>query len=233
MRGFTVYDEKRKNTPIKGVLFDMDGTVLDTEKLYTRFAVQAARSLGYPMTMEHALALRSSSTALGQKIMEGFFGPQIDYRQIRSIRVRLTEDHIEKYGIDVKPGILELLDFLQSQGIPAAIATAAPMERAERYLEQTGLLGRFSKIVCTRDVVHGKPAPDVYLYAAQQLGVEPGACIAVEDSPRGAESAFRAGSLSVMVPDLDQPDEKTKEFLYAKAERLDGIIDLIRWMKED
>jgi HAD superfamily hydrolase (TIGR01509 family) len=230
---FEIYNERDGRELIRGVIFDMDGTILDTEKLYCGFAVKAANELGYPMTMAQALQFRSSSKSLGQQILKDLFGPEADYIAVRSLRVAMTEEFIAANGIEVKPGAGELLDALRERKILTAIATAAPMERAQRYLAQTGLLEKFDQIVCTGNVKNGKPAPDVYLYASERLGLAPGECIAVEDSPRGVESAFRAGCFSVMVPDLDQPSEETKQFIHAKLKNLGQILDLIQYMQEE
>ena len=140
------------------------------------------------------------------------------------------EEYIARHGVQAKPGIRELLADLRSRGIRTSIATASPMERALRYLGSVGLAESFDQICCTYDVPNGKPAPDVYLYAAKQLGLAPETCLALEDSPTGVESAWRAGCLSVMVPDQDQPSDATKALLFAKADRLDQVIGLLEWM---
>ena len=136
--------------------------------------------------------------------------------------------YIDLHGVDLKPGIRELLDFLDEKGIPAAITTSSPIERVQRYLGPHGLIDRFRRLCSGAEVAHGKPEPDIYLYGAACLGVDPENCIAVEDSPAGVLSAYRAGCMTVMVPDLDQPSEETRELLYAKADGLTDVIDLIQ-----
>ena len=187
---------------IKAVIFDMDGLILDTEKLLVKYWCQAANEAGFPMQREHALNIRSLARKFAIPYLQGIFGEEFDYVKIRSRRMELMKQHISQHGLETKPGIAELLDYLDSKGIPAAIATATDIQRTEDYLGQVGLLGRFSRIVCAAMVENGKPKPDIYLYAAEQLGLPAGGCMALEDSPNGVRSASDAGCVTVMVPDL-------------------------------
>lgn len=213
---------------IGGVLFDMDGVILDTEKLYARFWQEAARELGYPMTHEQALGMRSLSRSAGQAQLELYFGPGIRIEDVRKVRIERMEQYIDQHGVELKPGVMELLDRLEELGIPKAITTSSPIERVKKHLAPWGLLGRFDRICTGYEVAKGKPEPDIYLYGAACLGVAPERCLAIEDSPAGVESAYRAGCLAVMVPDQDLPDEKTKERLFALA---DSLLDLSEWMR--
>lgn len=222
-RGLTM--EKRQ---IQGVLFDMDGLVLDTEKLYCRFWMEAAKVCGYPMTMEQALGMRSLNREAGEAKLKSYFGEGVSYAKVRKKRMELMDAFIEKAGIEKKPGIDVLLDFLQRNGIKTAIATSSPIERTVNYLSVTGLKERFDALVSGYMVEHGKPEPDIYLYAARQLHLEPKHCLVLEDSPAGILAAYRAGCMPVMVPDLDLPDENTEAMLYAKAESLKKVIDIIK-----
>lgn len=213
--------------PIRGVLFDMDGVVLDTERLYARFWQAAAVDLGYPMTFEQALGMRSLSRTAGQAKLESYFGSCISIEEIRARRIELMDAYIDSNGVELKSGINELLDELDRRGVPRAITTSSPMERVKRYLEPLGLLSRFDKICTGYDVAKGKPEPDIYLYGAESLGLRPEECLAIEDSPAGILSASRAGCRAVMVPDMDQPDDDTQKLLYAKADSLTDVMELL------
>jgi len=212
---------------ITAVLFDMDGLVLDTEKLYTRFWQEAARACGYPMTKEQALGMRSLNRGAGLAKMQSYFGPEVDYDFIRQKRIELMDAFVEKEGVTLKPGIRELLAFLKERGIKTAIATSSPMERTVLYLTSVGLQNSFDELVSGYMVEKGKPEPDIYLYAAKKLGAEPRNCMVLEDSPAGILAAYRAGCVPVMVPDQDEPDAETGKLLYAKAESLAGVISLL------
>lgn len=215
---------------IHGVLFDLDGVIIDTEKLYTRFWVEAANDLGWPMTRDQALQLRSLGERLGQPKMESFFGPGVSYAAIRAKRIELMDAYIAEHGVEAKPGARELLIFLKAHGIPCAITSSSSVPVIRKHLHALGLLEYFTAICSGKDVLNGKPAPDIYLHGAASIGVLPEQCLAVEDSPTGIESAWRSGCMAVIIPDQDQPDEITLSRSFAKA---DSLADLIRFLRED
>ena len=214
--------------PIRGILFDMDGLVLDSEVLYTRFWREAAHSLGYPMTVEQSLGMRSLGKGRGQPYLESLFGPGIDYTTLRCKRIELMDAYVEIHGIPPKPGIFELLDYMEENGIAAAITSSSPMEFIGKHLSSVGLLHRFQKLCSGHNVPNTKPAPDIYLLGARELELKPEECLALEDSPTGVLSAYRAGCLPVMIPDLDQPGEDTRKLLFAKADSLADIINILK-----
>ena len=214
--------------PIRGILFDMDGLVLDSEVLYTRFWREAANALGYPMTVEQSLGMRSLGKNLGQPYLESLFGPDVDYTTMRNKRIELMHVYVAEHGILPKPGIFELLDYMEDNGITGAITSSSPMEFIEKHLSAVNLLHRFQKLCSGHDIPNTKPAPDIYLLGAKELGLDPAECLALEDSPTGILSAYRAGWLPIMIPDLDQPGEETQKLLFAKADSLADIIDILK-----
>ena len=214
--------------PIRGILFDMDGLVLDSEVLYTRFWREAANFYGYPMTAEQSLGMRSLGKDRGQPYLESLFGPGVDYTTLRNKRIELMGAYVAEHGIPTKPGITQLLDYLEANGIAAAITSSSPMESIRDHLSAVNLLHRFQKLCSGHDIPNTKPAPDIYLLGAKELGLRPEECLALEDSPTGILSAYRAGCLPVMIPDLDQPGEETQKLLFAKADSLADIIDILK-----
>ena len=218
----------KQNTPrIRGVLFDMDGLVVDTEKLYSRFWMESCHFFGFPMTREESLGMRSLNKNAGQKQLESYFGPGVSRAIMRDKRIELMDAYVAEFGVEAKPGIHELLDYLKEQGIRTAIATSSPMPRATAYLGSLDLLDKFDRICSGHDVKQGKPAPDIYLHAAASIGIPPENCLAIEDAPAGIESAHRAGCWPVLVPDLDGSDEEMRKILYAEADSLLDIIHLL------
>lgn len=214
--------------PIRGILFDMDGLVLDTEKLYSRFWMEACHFYGYPMTREQALRMRSLGGKAGEDMLHSFFGTGANYKQLRAKRIELMDAFIAEHGVEPKPGIYELLEDLRANGIASAITSSSPMDRIEQHLRSLGLYDRFDKLCSGHEVPHGKPEPDIYLHGAAVLGLNPEECLALEDSPAGILSAYRAGCLPVMIPDQDQPGEETMPLLYAKADTLSDIVALLK-----
>lgn len=216
--------------PIKAVLFDLDGTVLDTEKLLVRYWCQAANEAGFPMRREHALALRSLSYLYAEPLLKQWFGEECSYWKLRERRMELIAADIAENGIEVKAGIPELLRYLGKAGYRRAVVTATPMERAREYLKAVKLCGEFDDLISAHMVKQGKPKPDVYLYAAERLGLSPAECIAVEDSPNGVRSASAAGCKTVMIPDLTEPEEELLPLLFAKC---DTPVMLMKMLKEE
>lgn len=212
---------------IKAVIFDLDGTVLDTEKLLVKYWRQAANEAGFPMRREHALQLRSLAAKYAAKLMKEWFGESCDYQLLRKRRMELMSAHIESYGLEVKQGIPELLSYLGEKGYKRAVATATNLERASEYLRQVGLFDNFDRVISAHMVENGKPKPDVYLYAVEQLGLSQNECIAVEDSPNGVISASDAGCKTVMIPDLTEPDEELEKRLYAKCASPAELIEIL------
>lgn len=219
---------REKLHTIKAVIFDLDGTLIDTEKYYRICWPKALAHFGYQMTDEQALSLRSLGQPFApEHLKEMFCDPQLDYPAVRAYRKKLMEEALDRDGIQIKPGAIELLSYLRKNEIITAIATATDMERATRYLKKIGLFDRFDKIISATMVKEGKPSPDIYSYACSQLGFQPSECMAVEDSPNGILSAYRAGCPVVMVPDQTEPDEELSKLLYARVDTLTDIMDLI------
>lgn len=212
---------------IKAVIFDLDGTVLDTEKLLVKYWCQAANEAGFPMRREHAFQLRSLAAKYAEPLMKSWFGDSCEYQVLRKRRMELMSEHIEKYGLEVKNDIPELLKYLGEKGYKRAVATATNLERASEYLKQVGLFDSFDRIISAHMVENGKPKPDVYIYAVEQLGLSPAECIAVEDSPNGVLSASGAGCKTVMIPDLTEPDKQLMERIYAKCNSPKELIELL------
>ncbi len=213
---------------VKAVIFDMDGVLIDTEKHYNAAWCEAARMAGFEnFQREHALMLRSCDARLASEMMKDIFGESFDYYAIREIRRSLVAERLDKYGLEKKPGIDDILAFLHERKIKAAVATATPIELTLQHLEKIGVRDQFDKIVSAKQVPNGKPAPDVYLFACEQIGESPSDCIAVEDSPNGIKSAYAAGCKPVMVPDLTQPDEEIRPILYAVVDTLADIKELL------
>ena len=204
----------------------MDGVILDTEKLYVRFWREAASFYGFPMTLEHALGIRSLSGKLAEEKLQGWFGKEFDYNAVRQKRIELMDEFVNQNGVEPKPGAKALLSYIKDNGYALALATATPVDRAGRYLKSVELYSFFDQIVSAREVKCGKPAPDIYLCAAKRLGLDPKECIALEDSQNGIRSAFAAGCKTIMVPDLDQPTEEIMPLLYGVANGLEDVINI-------
>lgn len=208
----------------KAVLFDMDGVIIDTEKHLVKYWCIAANEFGYPMKREHALHIRSLAGALASEYLRSEVDKDFDYSKVRERRKELMSAELERVGLELKPGVKELLSELDKRGIKKAVCTATDFPRTKGYLTKLDLFDSFDRIICAPMVEHGKPAPDIYLFACRELGLAPADCLALEDSPNGVLSAYTAGCSVVMVPDLTQPAETDRSRIIGSADTLEDVI---------
>jgi HAD superfamily hydrolase (TIGR01509 family) len=213
----------------QAVVFDMDGTLLDTERLAGRAWPLAARALG--IAFDDALV----QTMVGRNsrdcavLIAERHGDAYPVDALMQAMREAYDGLVAREGIAVKDGAHELIDWLAMQRVPMAVATSTRRARAKAKLADAGLLPRFAEVTGGDEVQRGKPAPDSYLLAAARLGVDPAACLAVEDSEPGYVAAAAAGMHVAYVPDQAPPSRA----LLARNPRLfDTLSHLHRWLRE-
>ena len=186
---------------LRAVIFDVDGTLLDTERIYMQAWKDAAAELGYVMTDEVLRKTRAVNAKDAAKIFEREIGNGFSYEKTRPIRVRIAEEIIHRESPILKPGVLELLAFLQQKEIRLAVASSTNTKTTKEHLEINGIADQFEVIVGGDMIERGKPNPDIFLKAAELLGEVSENCIVVEDSPAGIRAGTAAGMKAVLVPD--------------------------------
>ena len=191
------------------VVFDMDGLMIDSERVSIACWGDTAQAM--EIALPEGFFLRM--VGLGERDCLQLLERHIDdagrIAELQS-RCHALYDARTQQGLPLRPGILELLEHLRADGIPRAVATSTRQPRAGRKLAACGLLPYFDVVVTSSDVIHPKPAPDIYLLAAQRLGKDPSRCLALEDSPTGTRAALAAGMTTIQVPDLIAPDEDVR-----------------------
>jgi len=212
---------------IKAVIFDMDGLMFDTETLNAAAWKAAGKLHGFEMTDELLKAHIGSNVETTKRLMQEHFGADFDFEAVRAGRIAYSFRHIEENGMPLKPGLRELLAFLNQNGILTALATSSGEMFVRFYLEHAALDHEFDVIVSGDKVKKGKPEPDIFLTALAGLGVEAEECLVLEDSYNGITAAHRAGIRSVMIPDLLPPTPEIEKLFFRKADVLTDVIPLI------
>ncbi len=216
---------------IKAVVFDMDGVIFDSEKLYRKHWKISGKDIGISEEEMEIVCnkLAGATKEVNGVMMKERFGQDFDYIAFRQITMDRMDEDIREHGIDIKSGVIELFDYLKKNDIKMALATSTSRERATRNLKNAHLYQYFDKLVFGDSIVHGKPAPDIYLAACRELGVEPEEAIGVEDSINGVMSSHNAGLYTIMVIDLIQPTAEIRDVYADKI--LDNLTEIIELME--
>ena len=233
------------------IVFDMDGVLFDTQKIYCRAWEEAAGVLGIPDIGEPLRRCIGMNRNDQEAILGEFYSKDFPfddfYREkdlafdrILSLRSRrdgkrlgekdLAFDRILSLGVPLMKGTREILEFLKKNGAKVAIASSSRVGMVEDNLKNTGLTGFFDKIVGGNLVTHSKPDPEIYLKACELLGVKPEETFAVEDSYNGIRAASAAGMKVIMVPDVQPPTEETDALIYGK---FDSLLDFMNYLDKE
>lgn len=212
--------------PIKGVVFDMDGLLCDTETIYRDSMMEeaAARGLDLPFSVfQRMIGLPGhASDAVAQE----HFGPEFDLEDYNAGLMKRVEARLEA-GVALKAGVIEILDLLDFLRLPRAIATSSSHRAVAAHIGHAGIMPRFTAIIARGDYDNGKPHPDPYLRAAEAIGVPAFQCLALEDSHNGVRSAAAAGMMTIMVPDLLDPTDEMHVLVHSVQESLHHVRELI------
>jgi HAD superfamily hydrolase (TIGR01509 family) len=191
--------------PFDAVIFDLDGTLIDTETLCNETGVAACALLGYPVSMAFFETLAGIHDLERARLIGIEIGATVDVTRFYAEWDRLCTIRFQA-GIPLKPGVTEILSGIAGLGLPMAVATSSRRQPAHDKIALAGLAPWFQTVVTCDDVAQAKPAPDPYLLAAERLNTPPARCIAFEDSETGARSAFAAGLTVVQIPDIHPTD---------------------------
>ena len=210
---------------VKAVLFDMDGVIFDSERAVVDSWVVVADEEGIPDIESFCVKALGINSAATRELWFSIYGDKYPYDELNQRRRNIFRERFDAGLVAIKPGVIELLKYLKENGIKTAVASSTSSASVIHEIKAAGLYDYFDEIVCGDMIEHSKPAPDIYLYAAEKLGLKPEDCLALEDSQNGIRSAYAAGCKTVMVPDLDGTTEEIMPLLYDVA---DGLRDVVR-----
>ncbi len=200
------------------VAFDMDGVLLDTEKVYRKCWMANGQSIGIPDDEMSAICDRMAggTKVHNARVMKDRMGEDFDYLTFRQRTVDMVDQYLKEYGVELKNGVYETLRTLKRLGIKMAVATSTDKKKATDRLTRAGIIQFFDAFVFGDEIERGKPNPDIYLKACEKLNVSPKETVGVEDSINGVTASSEAGLYTVMVVDLIQPND----YLRATADKI-------------
>lgn len=209
--------------PPKAVVFDLDGTLIDSEALVLEAYMAAADRHRVPFTHDQFLSLVGKHREASAELMRQYFGAAFPMQDFyASVGAHIGDTHAP-----MKPGAAALLDRLDALATPYALATSSGPGWVEKHFRAHDFTRRFRGVVTREDVTHGKPHPEPYLKASTILGHHPGDILAIEDSPTGAASAHAAGLMTLIIPDLIQPDAETRARVLHVGKSLEDVLALL------
>jgi HAD superfamily hydrolase (TIGR01509 family) len=212
--------------PIVAVVFDMDGLLIDSEVLWRASMMAEAKALGLDLPLAAFQRMIGAPKALTEQVLREVFGADFDVEAYLTAASGRFHEDLDVESL-LKAGVIELLDQLDALGLPRAIATSSTHQAVRTHLEPPGLLSRFHAVIARGDYANGKPAPDPFLAAAAALGLPAPSCLALEDSHNGVRAAHAAGMMTVMVPDLLEPNEEMREKCVHIVESLHQVLELV------
>lgn len=190
----------------KGAIFDMDGILFDTERVYQETWRELADERGIDLGPTFTKTITGTSGEHMQQIIKNYYqterAAEVIEECLRRVREKLS------VHVPIKAGVPEILEHFRKNGIKTAVASSSYMDQIEANLKTSGLVDYFTVVVSGTELEHGKPAPDIFLHAAHMLGLRPEECYVFEDSANGVRAGYAAGCVTVMIPDLIEPKEE-------------------------
>ena len=212
---------------VSGIIFDMDGVLIDSERQSNEGWLWAAGQLGVDMPMWLIDSFKGAPAELCCKFFDDYYKGVIDYWEAKELRTQHVYTIRETEGIPVKKGVKDIFEYIRNNGLKCAVATSTRRESAEKTLHEIGVWDYLDAVVYGDEVEHGKPEPDIFLRAAKAIGVNPSEAVVVEDSINGIKAGYAAGMRVVHIPDTIAIDDDIRKLTYMVCDDLNGLIDVV------
>lgn len=212
---------------VSGIIFDMDGVLIDSERQSNEGWLWAAGQLGVDMPMWLIDSFKGAPAELCCKFFDDYYKGVIDYWEAKELRTQHVYKIRETEGIPVKKGVKDIFEYIRNNGLKSAVATSTRRESAEKTLHEIGVWDYLDAVVYGDEVEHGKPEPDIFLRAAKAIGVNPSEAVVVEDSINGIKAGYAAGMRVVHIPDTIAIDDDIRKLTYMVCDDLNGLIDVV------
>ncbi|MGN0637927.1 MAG: HAD family hydrolase [Huintestinicola sp.] len=209
----------------QGIIFDMDGLMIDSERIINRAVVRAGREMGLSGIEEVSLRTIGTSSLRTREIYSSVYG-DFDFDRLMDLKHRYIDEIIGDRGFPPKEGIREMLEYVTEKGYITAVGSSTREWAVKEFLGKIDVLKYFDIFVCGDMGLRSKPFPDIFLACAEKMDVSPGECFVLEDSPNGIRAAYAAGMKPVMIPDMIAPDEDIIPMLYALKGSLTEAMEL-------
>ena len=213
---------------IDAVIFDMDGLMIDTERIVQNSWNIVGKRMGYADLGEDIYHTMGLNVVRREEYFMDKYGKEFPFEEFLKDYRKEYYKYVNENGIDAKPGLYELLENLKQLRIPMAVATSTSRESAMKTLEAKNVTSYFEGFICGDMVTEAKPSPEIYLKACEVIGVHPKNAIALEDSFNGIKAAYAAGMMPVMVPDLIKDTSEVDDLLFAKKADLNEVAEWIK-----
>lgn len=212
---------------VSGIIFDMDGVLIDSERQSNEGWLWAAGQLGVDMPMWLIDSFKGAPAELCCKSFDDYYKGVIDYWEAKELRTQHVYKIRETEGIPVKKGVKDIFEYIRNNGLNCAVATSTRRESAEKTLHEIGVWDYLDAVVYGDEVEHGKPEPDIFLRAAKAIGVNPSEAVVVEDSINGIKAGYAADMRVVHIPDTIAIDDDIRKLTYMVCADLNGLIDVV------
>lgn len=212
---------------VSGIIFDMDGILIDSERQSNEGWIWAAGQLGVDMPMWLIDSFKGAPAELCCKFFDDYYKGVIDYWEAKELRTQYVYKIRETEGIPVKKGVKDIFEYIRNSGLKCAVATSTRRESAEKTLHEIGVRDYLDAVVYGDEVEHGKPEPDIFLRAAKAIGVNPSEAVVVEDSINGIKAGYAADMRVVHIPDTIAIDDDIRKLTYMVCADLNGLIDVV------